>query len=296
MAIMAAAASYGNGEWASSSDAPRTRRLSSIVTFMSEQKWSLLGFDVLNRGTGRPATNLERLWEFTCATINMLLQYYMIYHGKSLVLLQCFGIEGKDISQAHKMLIMFMFLENQIQATLRSWFVFQSSVFSGFFSSFMVFVAVRGGWYLIISVTAFTGNGCMSARQILLWSIPMLFFQILEAVADIQLSRFVTKKKQGTTTNTKKVMREQLWAYTRHPNHLGFMYWWPPFAYICTNNTKTAIFYLCLTHFWILFQGIATNEGHMMRNYGQEYITYMDEVPMLWPVVLPSIDYRTKLD
>jgi steroid 5-alpha reductase family enzyme len=90
-------------------------------------------------------------------------------------------------------------------------------------------------------------------------------------------------------------MREQLWAYTRHPNHLGFMYWWPPFAYICTNNIKTAIFYLGLTHVWIFFQGIATNEGHMMRNYGPEYIRYMDEVPMLWPIVLPG-DYRKKLD
>ena len=250
-------------------------------------------FDPMTRGKGRPPTPYELSLCVACGLINILFQYYLLYHGGATSFCHAIGYTNViDMSETQKLLMMLLFVENQLHVDLRNIFIFQSAVFSKYTIGF-VCLWVRTFMFAIFSITAYMGYGLLSPYWYALGLIVMLFFQIVEAKGDYDLKQFVLRKKAGET-DKKKVCTEKSWSLTRHPNHFAFLQWWPMHALLATSNPWTVLYCIGFLHFWILCIGIPSNEQYMLDTYGKEYADYQSRVPKLYPNLSVRIHFKSK--
>jgi hypothetical protein len=94
-------------------------------------------FDPMVRGTNRPPNTVEKLLGFGCGLINLVLQHYILYGGGGEAFCDAIGYKNAiEISDTQKMLMMILFVENQLQIDLRNFFILQSAVFSSWSIAF----------------------------------------------------------------------------------------------------------------------------------------------------------------
>jgi len=209
------------------------------------------------------------------------LQYYLLYGGGGLAFYDIIGHPVDDLSDALKLALMILFLENDLEVHLRQVFVLECSSFHGWDSLVFVFLLVRGYFFSVISLLAFTGYGLLPAHLFVPLVLGMLLFQALEVAGDYQLARFQQQKRARLTSD--RVLTTGLWGFSRHPNYLGFMYFWI-FHGALSGNPYCALHMFLALHVWILTQGVPAHEHYMAGKYGAEWSHYTAAVPALWPV------------
>jgi steroid 5-alpha reductase family enzyme len=102
----------------------------------------------------------------------------------------------------------------------------------------------------------------------------------IEATADEQLRRFSERK-----ISDEKVMRQGLWAYTRHPNYLGeVLFWWGLFLFALAADAGywwTVIGPVAITLLFTLISIPLMEKRNLTRRpaYGE----YAREIPALLP-------------
>ena len=114
----------------------------------------------------------------------------------------------------------------------------------------------------------------------ILWCIGFYY----QVVGDFQLGVFLKGRKKG-------MMKEGLWAKTRHPNYFGEMtMWWGIF--VMTLATFNPIFILVtalgpvlITLLLRFISGVPMLEKHWEKTYGEEFAEYKNTVPMLLPKI-----------
>ena len=106
-----------------------------------------------------------------------------------------------------------------------------------------------------------------------------IFGYIFEAVADLQLNRYLKEAKRA------KVLKSGLWNYSRHPNYFGeILLWFGIGTLIQGNNYITLVGYLgpiILSYTIIAVSGIPPIEDK--RSKDTEYVKYKQITSMLVP-------------
>jgi steroid 5-alpha reductase family enzyme len=105
----------------------------------------------------------------------------------------------------------------------------------------------------------------------------------LEGVADQQLSRF-----RADPENARKVCREGMWAWSRHPNY--FFQWlvWCGFALVGLGAPGGLLGVVAPVAVYFLLtrvSGVPYVEDQALRSRGEEYRVYQAEVPVFFPSV-----------
>ncbi len=114
-----------------------------------------------------------------------------------------------------------------------------------------------------------------------IWSVGFFF----ETVGDIQLARFVTKKKAGKTDT--RFLKTGLWGLTRHPNYFGdTLSWWGIWV-ICILLSEpisllTVIGPITINYLLVFVSGVPLLE----KKYDgvKEWEEYKKEVPKFIPL------------
>lgn len=118
---------------------------------------------------------------------------------------------------------------------------------------------------------------------IALWIIGFLF----ETVGDIQLTKFVAKKKQGKTKG--RFLKTGIWGLTRHPNYFGdTLSWWSVWV-ICILLSEpisllTAIGPITINYLLLFISGVPLLEKKYEDN--KEWEEYKKKVPKFFPLKL----------
>lgn len=110
----------------------------------------------------------------------------------------------------------------------------------------------------------------------LLWLVGFLF----EAVGDAQMARF-----KAVPANKGKVMREGLWAYTRHPNYFGeVLMWWGLYgvALSTPGNAWTIVSPLLITFLLLKVSGVTLLEKALLER-GPEYRDHIENTSTFVP-------------
>ncbi len=110
----------------------------------------------------------------------------------------------------------------------------------------------------------------------LLWLVGFVF----EAVGDAQMARF-----KADPANRGKVMREGLWAFTRHPNYFGeSLMWWGIYAIALSTpgSAWTILSPLLITFLLLKVSGVTMLEEAMLEK-GPEYRDYMESTSAFFP-------------
>lgn len=125
--------------------------------------------------------------------------------------------------------------------------------------------------------------GIFEIFGLLLWIVSF----ILENVADDQLTKFKIKNKTNKLNN---VMREGLWGYSRHPNYFFEFLLWISYAIMTYPSVTEDWQYIILillpaVAYWFLieFTGVPMCEKNSLKNRGETYKKYQDEVSMFIP-------------
>lgn len=115
----------------------------------------------------------------------------------------------------------------------------------------------------------------------LIWIISF----ICENIADYQLTKFKSNKK-----NLNSVCRVGFWAYSRHPNYFfEFLLWFGIFIMTFPNLTQTWEYFVWIGmpygtyYFLVEFTGIPMCEKQSLKNRGDIYQKYQEEVNMFFP-------------
>jgi steroid 5-alpha reductase family enzyme len=150
----------------------------------------------------------------------------------------------------------------------------QVFILQGFFmliisSSFIIVNTYRGGiftWLDILGIVVF------------------LFGFYFETVGDLQLSRFIEKKKLNKKMKG-KVLQEGLWKYSRHPNYFGEVtQWWG--IWIIALNVSYGVFGiispLLITTLILFVSGIPLLEKN--KEGEPEFEKYKKRVSMFFPL------------
>jgi len=128
---------------------------------------------------------------------------------------------------------------------------------------------------LIINNNLNPDLGLLDFLGVIIWIIGFYF----ESVGDIELSRFIKNPK-----NKGKLMREGLWAYTRHPNYFGEVTgWWGIwFISLAVSNSLFGIIGpLTITFLILKVSGIPLLEKKMEQN--PEFADYKRETSLFIP-------------
>ena len=102
-----------------------------------------------------------------------------------------------------------------------------------------------------------------------------------ECVADKQLSGFKANK-----SNARKVCRNGLWKYSRHPNYFfEWIHWW---SYVLLNFGSNNLWIsltgpLLMLFFLIKISGIPFAEQQALKSKGIEYENYIKTTYMFFP-------------
>ncbi|CAM5774503.1 membrane protein [Labrys miyagiensis] len=110
-----------------------------------------------------------------------------------------------------------------------------------------------------------------------------------EGLSDLQLARF-----RATPASGKRVCREGLWAFSRHPNYFFEWLAWLAYPLIAIDFggaypwgwlalSGPAFMYWLLVH----VSGVPPLEAHMLRSRGQAYRAYQDRVSAFFPTFQP---------
>lgn len=140
---------------------------------------------------------------------------------------------------------------------------------------------------LIISLTYTDANTLAYPKLLLFAGLGTLIFTIglsIEAVADIQLDRFIARKRAGT--ETAPIMRTGLFRYSRRPNYFGeTLVWWGlaimtlplPFGYIALLSPLLITFIVTKVTGPML-------EKIFLERYPEEYRAYQATTSYLIPL------------
>jgi steroid 5-alpha reductase family enzyme len=136
-------------------------------------------------------------------------------------------------------------------------------------SSFIIVNTYRGGvftWLDILGIVVF------------------LFGFFFETVGDLQLSRFIEKKKLNKKLRG-KVLEEGLWKYSRHPNYFGEVtQWWG--LWIIALNVSYGVFGiispLLITSLILFVSGIPLLEKN--KEGDPEFEKYKKRVSVFFPL------------
>lgn len=99
-----------------------------------------------------------------------------------------------------------------------------------------------------------------------------------ESVADWQLARFLSERKDGAVLNT------GLWRYSRHPNYFGeFCLWWGFYLLaLAAGAAWTVVGPLLLTLFLFKVSGVAMLESDIAKRR-PAYADYIRRTPAFFP-------------
>ncbi len=105
-----------------------------------------------------------------------------------------------------------------------------------------------------------------------------------EGIGDLQLARFIKRKKELGADVTGKVMDQGLWRYTRHPNYFGnAVLWWGIFIVAATTpwGWLSIIGPVFMNYALLKVSGAA----HLERTLSQrpEYAAYMERTSQFIP-------------
>jgi steroid 5-alpha reductase family enzyme len=118
---------------------------------------------------------------------------------------------------------------------------------------------------------------------IAIWIFGFLF----ESIADLQLSRFIEKKKEGKTES--RFLKTGFWSLSRHPNYFGEIVQWWGIWLICISidspiTLLTVIGPLTITYFITQVSGVPMLEEKYEGN--AEWEGYKRDVPKFIPLKL----------
>lgn len=114
-----------------------------------------------------------------------------------------------------------------------------------------------------------------------------IFGFLFELVADIQLNKFISKKKKGETKG--RFLRKGLWSLTRHPNYFGEVaLWWGIWIisvdFLNPTTLLTVIGPLTITYLIINVSGVPLLEEKYEGV--KEWEEYKKKVPKFLPLKL----------
>jgi steroid 5-alpha reductase family enzyme len=120
-----------------------------------------------------------------------------------------------------------------------------------------------------------------------------IIFLIFETIADIQLNRFITLKKENKTKD--KYLKTGLWSLSRHPNYFGEVaFWWSIFiccfSLIFTNFNIIYLLLILISPLTITFLILKVSGIPMLEknNTEQEWEDYKKKTPAFFPKVFVS--------
>jgi steroid 5-alpha reductase family enzyme len=103
---------------------------------------------------------------------------------------------------------------------------------------------------------------------------------IVESVADKQLKRFIEERESH-----KKIMKEGIWKYSRHPNYFGeILFWWGLYSFALASNLNfwwTIIGPISITLLFIFISIPLMDERNLNRR--PQYEEYMEKTSKLVP-------------
>lgn len=111
---------------------------------------------------------------------------------------------------------------------------------------------------------------------LILWTAGMLF----ESVADLQLLRF-----KADPAHQSRILRQGLWAWSRHPNYFGeCLVWWGFYliALASPRNFWVIVSPLTITFLLLKVSGV-TLLDKTLGSANPEYREYMRTTPAFWP-------------
>ncbi|MBD3213509.1 MAG: DUF1295 domain-containing protein [Candidatus Lokiarchaeota archaeon] len=114
-----------------------------------------------------------------------------------------------------------------------------------------------------------------------IFAISITFLAIvIESVADKQLKKFIEKRESH-----KKIMKEGLWKYSRHPNYFGeILFWWGLYCFALASNLDfwwTIIGPIGITVLFIFVSIPLMDERNLKRR--PQYKEYMKKTSKLIP-------------
>lgn len=146
-------------------------------------------------------------------------------------------------------------------------------------SYFQVFILQGFLMFLVSATFVFvTVRNSYSIYFLFLGATISLFALVFEAVADLQLNRFISDK-----TNAGKILTTGLWKFSRHPNYFGEVtFWWGLF--IATLPTLNPIFLvspLIISYLILYISGIPILERRYIGN--SEFEKYKQKTNTFFP-------------
>ncbi|MCB1744079.1 MAG: DUF1295 domain-containing protein [Gammaproteobacteria bacterium] len=151
-----------------------------------------------------------------------------------------------------------------------------------------VLVLIIGAPIVSTMAAPLTGQAWPSVAGLMLAVAGIALFAIglfFEAVGDWQLARF-----RRDPANRGKVLREGLWARTRHPNYFGdALVWWGLFLFALSASAQpwTIVSPLLMTLFLRYVSGVSLLE-RSLRSSRPGYASYVEEVPAFFPRLCPG--------
>lgn len=114
-----------------------------------------------------------------------------------------------------------------------------------------------------------------------------LFGFLFESVADYQLTKFISKKKEGKTDS--RFLKSGLWSLTRHPNYFGeVVLWWGIWLIAIDLSNLASLFTvigpIAISYFIVYVSGVPLLEEKYEGN--KEWEEYKEEVPKFIPLKL----------
>ncbi|TXT62144.1 MAG: conserved membrane protein of unknown function [Promethearchaeota archaeon] len=103
---------------------------------------------------------------------------------------------------------------------------------------------------------------------------------LVESVADKQLKKFIEERESH-----KKIMKEGIWKYSRHPNYFGeILFWWGLYSFALASNLNfwwTIIGPISITLLFIFISIPLMDERNLNRR--PQYKEYMEKTSKLVP-------------
>lgn len=147
----------------------------------------------------------------------------------------------------------------------------------GFFQLQALLVVLFALPFLAVAQNRATGLTLWTVLAVAIWVVSVAG----ETVADRQLARF-----RANPGNRGRTCREGLWRYSRHPNYFFEWLHWLSYVGLSIGSSLawlTGLGPILMYIFLRWVSGIPFTEAQALRTRGEDYRSYQQQTPMLFP-------------